>query len=68
MVRLSVALDQALLKDAAEALGTRTKRETIESALQEAVRRARLRKALEHRGTLDLGFTREDVLQSRDAL
>jgi Arc/MetJ family transcription regulator len=66
MGRLTVVLDDALLEDARVALGTKTKRETLESALIEAIRRARLRTALQHRGSLDLGFTRDDLLHRRE--
>lgn len=66
MGRLSVAIDEKLLEDARQVLGTRTKRETIQVALEEAARRGRLRRMLEHLGTLDLGVSREDVLDRRE--
>ncbi len=66
MGRLTATLDDQLLEEALRAMSTRTKRETIEAALREVVRRARARKALEHKGSLQLGFSREDLLRRRD--
>ena len=66
MGRLTVTLDDQLLDEARGAMSTRTKRETIEVALREVVRRAKTRRALEHKGRLRLGFSREDLLRRRD--
>ncbi len=68
MSRLTATLDDQLLEQAQRAMSTRTKRETIEAALREVVRRAKIRKALEHKGKLQLGFSREDLLHRRDKL
>ncbi len=68
MSRLTTTLDDQLLEQARRAMSTRTKRETIEAALREVVRRAKIRKALEHKGKLQLGFSREDLLRRRDKL
>ena len=68
MSRLTATLDDQLLEQARRAMSTRTKRETIEAALREVVRRAKIRKALEHKGKLQLGFSREDLLRRRDKL
>ena len=66
MKRMTVTIDEALLDEAKKALGTRTKRETIATALREVSRRARLEKVLEHQGKLDLGLTREELLERRE--
>ncbi len=66
MGRLTLTLDDQLLEEARRVMATRTKRETIEAALREVVRRARARKALEHKGKLHLGFSREDLLRRRE--
>ncbi len=68
MSRLTATLDDQLLEQAQRAMSTRTKRETIEAALREVVRRAKIRKALEHKGKLQLGISREDLLRRRDKL
>lgn len=66
MGRMTATLDDRLIEEARKALATRTKRETIEAALRDVVRRARARKALEHKGRIDLGFPREDLLDRRE--
>ncbi len=66
MGRLTAMLDDVLIEEARKVLATRTKRETIEAALREVIRRARVRKALEHRGRMDFGFAREDLLHRRE--
>jgi Arc/MetJ family transcription regulator len=68
MGRLAATLDDKLLDEAKHALSARTKRETIEAALREVVRRAKARKALEHKGKLNLGFTRKELLRRRTQL
>ncbi len=68
MGRLTATIDDGLMEEARRAMSTRTKRETIEAALREVVRRARARKALEHKGSLSFGFSREDLLRRRDKL
>jgi len=44
MAKTLLDLDEQLLTDAAVALGTRTKRETVEQALQRVIEQARLRR------------------------
>jgi Arc/MetJ family transcription regulator len=66
MQRLSVAIDDALLTQAQRALGTRTKRETIEVALREATRRAAIQRALDLQGQVALDDTLEDLLARRE--
>ncbi len=66
MRRFTATLDDQLLEEARRAMRTKTKRETIEAALREVVRRAKARKALSHKGRLDLGFSRADLLRRRD--
>jgi Arc/MetJ family transcription regulator len=65
MGRLTATLDDKLLDEAQSVLSTRTKRETIEVALREVVRREKMRRALKNRGKFDLGFSREDILRRR---
>ena len=65
MGRLTATLDDKLLDEAQSVLSTRTKRETIEVALREVVRREKMRRALKNKGKFDLGFSREDILRRR---
>ena len=52
LVRTNVEINDALMADAMVALGTHTKKETIEVALENAIRNWRLRKIRELRGTV----------------
>jgi metal-responsive CopG/Arc/MetJ family transcriptional regulator len=54
MSRMTVTIDDALLEEAKQALGARTRAEAIRTALEETVRRRRLARALEHRGQFEL--------------
>jgi Arc/MetJ family transcription regulator len=66
MGRFTTTLDDKLLDEAKCVMSTRTKRETIEAALREVIRRNKNRKALENKGKLHLGFSRDDVLSRRE--
>jgi Arc/MetJ family transcription regulator len=66
MGRFTTTLDDKLLDEAKRVMATRTKWETIEAALREVIRRNKLRKALENKGRLPLGFSRKDVLTRRE--
>jgi len=54
MTRMTVTIDDALLEEAKDVLGTKTSAEAIRTALAEAVRRHRLAEALRQRGQLQL--------------
>ncbi|HVT18697.1 MAG TPA: type II toxin-antitoxin system VapB family antitoxin [Thermoanaerobaculia bacterium] len=54
MSRMTVTIDDELLEEAKEALGAETRAAAIRTALEEAVRRRRLTRALAHRGQLAL--------------
>ena len=56
MTRMTVSIDDGLLANAQEALGARTKIETIRMALKEAVRQRRLKQALENRNRIELSL------------
>jgi len=67
MRKTTVLIDDDLLKAAAEVVGTRTKKETIEAALLSLVRqhaREKLRKEL---GTFDIDLTPEELERLRHA-
>lgn len=65
MVRLSVSVDPELLEEAVRVSGAGSKREAIEIALRELVRRRRLARLAERAGTVDLAITRDDLLKGR---
>jgi Arc/MetJ family transcription regulator len=53
-VRTNIEIDDALLAEAQELAGTRTKRATVEFALAELIRRRKAKGLLAYRGALDL--------------
>ncbi len=65
MSRMSRTLDDTLIENAQEALGGKTRSETIRIALTEAVRRRRLAEVLEHRGKIDLHIDPEELARLR---
>ncbi|MBM3471240.1 MAG: type II toxin-antitoxin system VapB family antitoxin [Armatimonadetes bacterium] len=58
MPRMMVTIDDALLAEARRLTGARTKRETIEIALREAVRRRKLAELAAMAGRVDIRLTR----------
>ena len=66
-MRRTVVVDDELLDEAREALGTRTIRETIEVGLREAVRRRRLAELRRSLGKIPLDLTADELEKLRDA-
>ena len=64
-MKTSVAIDDKLLKEAMEAIGARTKKETIEAGLKELVRKKNLQALKEELGTFDLDLTLEELEKLR---
>lgn len=52
-MRTNIEIDDELLAEAMRAAGTSTKRSTVEAGLRELVRRHRVRKVRELRGTVE---------------
>ena len=65
MGRLTVTVDDVLIERAREVLGVRTKRDTIAAALRAVVRQARLAEIAKHCGKLELGFSRDELVERR---
>ena len=65
MGRMTVTVDDDLLRETQELLGTRTKRETILVALEEARRWQKLRKLQALRGQAELDLTSEELRRLR---
>lgn len=61
-----MTVDERLIEDARNALGARTKSETIRQALAEVLRRRKLQGALEHAGTIDLDLDRDHLRRLRE--
>ena len=66
MVRLSVSVDPELLQEAVRVTGAGSKREAIEVALRELVRRRRLEGMAERAGRVELTVTREELRRRRE--
>lgn len=66
MTRMMVAIDEALLTEAQRLSGAKTKKEAIEIALRELVRRLRRKEVAAHAGTLELALTHEELHRRRE--
>ena len=64
MSRTTIDLDDRLLKETMRALGARTKRETVERSMQEALRTQRIRALLAREGK-GYGMTLREFLRTR---
>ncbi len=65
MRKTTVVLDEKLLEDAKEAVGARTKREVIDTALRELVKKRQRELLIEKMGTFDLDLTQDDIEKMR---
>jgi len=66
LTRRTVVIDDKLLDEARQVLGTRTIRATIEIGLREAIRKQRLEELRQSLGTLDLNLTAKDLERLRN--
>ncbi len=64
-MKITVVIDDELLKEAMEAAGVKTKREAIERGLRELVRRKNLEALRQELGTYDLDMTLEELERLR---
>lgn len=65
-MRMSVTLDEKLLEEAQEVSGKKIKREVIEEALKEFIRKKRREEAIKHAGTIQVDMTLEELLRMRE--
>ncbi len=65
-MRRTVVIDDNLLEEARQVLGTRGIRETVEAGLREAIRRHRLEELRRSLGKIDLELTPEELVRLRD--
>ena len=66
MARTTLVIDEQLLKEAQRLSGAKTKKEAIEIALREFVRRMRLRKIATHAGRVELVLSQEELRRIRE--
>jgi Arc/MetJ family transcription regulator len=65
-MRLSVTLDPGLVEEAVRISKARSKREVIESALKEFIRRRRIEKAIARGGKVSLTISLDELLKRRE--
>ena len=65
-MRRTVVIDDKLLEEARQVLGTRGVRDTVEAGLREAVRRRRLEELRRSLGKVELDLTSEELARLRD--
>jgi Arc/MetJ family transcription regulator len=64
-MRLSVTLDPDLVEEAVRISGAHSKREAIETALKEFIRRRRLARMIGRGGKVALALSVDDLLKTR---
>ncbi len=64
-MRFTVAIDPNLIEEAKQVSGAKTKREAIELALKEMIRRRRLKEAAGHAGKVKMAVTLEELEKQR---
>jgi metal-responsive CopG/Arc/MetJ family transcriptional regulator len=64
-MRMSVTLDEKLLEEALEVSDKKVKRELIEEALKEFIRKKRRDEAIRHAGTIEVEMSLEELLRMR---
>lgn len=65
MSRVTVRVDEVLIEETRRALGAATKSEAIRQALQEALRRRKLQRALDNAGRVELDLDPERLRKLR---
>jgi metal-responsive CopG/Arc/MetJ family transcriptional regulator len=65
-MRMTVTLDEKLLEEARMISKKKTKREVIEEALREFIRKKRREEALKHAGKIDMDIYHEDLIKMRE--
>ncbi len=64
-MRTTLAINEKLLDEAKELSGAKTKKEAVEIALDEFVRKRKARKLLDLEGKVELSFTLKEFLNRR---
>jgi len=66
VTRMTVTLDEKIVDEARDLLQTKTKRETIETALIEVIKEKKREKALKHCGEIELDIDQEGLRVYRE--
>ena len=64
-MRTTLAINEDLLNEAKRLSGAKTKKETVEIALEEFIKRRTARKLLELEGKVELSFSLDEFLEER---
>ena len=64
-MRTTLFIKEELLEEAKKISGAKTKKETVERALEELVRRKKAEKLIELEGKIELSFTLSEFLKRR---
>lgn len=64
-MRTTLVINETLLKEAKNLSGAKTKKETVEIALAEFVRKRKAKKLIEMEGKINLSFTLDEFLEQR---
>jgi len=64
-VRTTLAINEKLLDEAKALTGAKTKKQAVEIALDEFIRRRKARKLLDLEGKVELSFTLKELLSRR---
>lgn len=64
-MRTTLSIREDLLKEVRELSGAKTKKEAVERALEEFVRRRKTKRLIELEGKIDLSFTLSEFLEKR---
>jgi Arc/MetJ family transcription regulator len=65
VMRMTITIDENLIQEAKALTGKKTKREVIEEALREIIRKKRRDRAIEHAGKIQIDITLDDLLNLR---
>ena len=65
MERMTITIDDALVREVKKVLGVSTKAEAIRIALMEVLRRKRLANALKHQGKVELDINQQTLMKHR---
>ena len=64
-MRTTLTINEDLIDEAKALSGAKTKKEAIEKALKEFIRRRKSRKLLDLEGKIELAYTVEDLMKRR---
>jgi Arc/MetJ family transcription regulator len=64
-MRTTLVIDERLLNEVKELSGAKTKKEAVQVALEEFIKKKKARKLLELEGKMELSFTLKEFLKNR---